>query len=289
MDSQIERLLCEHCRPIVAAALDVERSQLALRLARDKLRALGLDRAADAEPDDPAPDMGAAVTAAKKRMGIQPVVTKGAPAGQGDLFKGRRTSKWRDVAVEHVLRNIRGEISPGDLCDELEIAGSVLSRRVRDIIGNADAGKRWLQGVGYIVKGKPAWDHERGVLRVDKTKGAAMAAMAAVRSSKASVNAPDKNARKANAPTRMGRKPNPGPTDDELRALMNKAITGAKLGRKYKCGKSKIYRDLARFKERFGADAPHGTPKGGTSNGAMAAPSNGASGPVVDMARVLAE
>jgi len=238
----------------MTAALDVERTQLAAKLAVAKLRALSANKtSASAVPKEPTQDLKTKPRAAGKRPSAS------------DPFKGKRSSTWREVSVSHVLQNIRGDVSPAALCKELGIAESVLRRRVIDIIGNPDPGKRWQKGVGYLVKRKPAWDHEQGTLRVDKTKGAAMAALADV--SAKGIQPADKSA--------AGRKASPGPTDEELSAYVAGKVTVAKLLKKYKCGKGKIYRAISDFKVRFGADAPHGS----GSNGVKKSPSNGVASP----------
>jgi hypothetical protein len=158
-----------------------------------------------------------------------------------------------------VLKNIRGDVAPHQLCEKLGIATSVLRRRVQDIIGMPDDGRRWQKGIGYIVKGKPAWDHDRDVLRVDKTKGVAMAALEASKG-------------KAQSKTAVAgagaRAPKPGPSDAEVHAYLEGKLNVAKLMRRYKCGKGKIYKAIDTYKVRFGADAPHGEPRAINGNGA---------------------
>jgi hypothetical protein len=257
MDPQIDALLCGHCRPIVAAALEVERTQLAAKLARDKLRALS-DNKPKTESETQAPQ----TTKIKVSAKANPPVAKPSPAvtaTAADPFKGKRNSTWKDVPVSQVLKNIRGDVAPHQLCEKLGIATSVLRRRVQDIIGMPDDGRRWQKGIGYIVKGKPAWDHDRDVLRVDKTKGVAMAALEASKG-------------KAQSKTAVagvgGRGPKPGPSDAEVHAYLEGKLNVAKLMRRYKCGKGKIYKAIDTYKVRFGADAPHGEPRAINGNGA---------------------
>lgn len=276
MDIQIEQLLCKHCGPIVAAALEVERTQQAAKLARERLRALGVNTGASA--DKPEPIVSSAFTHPKER---KPTTVA------ADPFKGKRGSRWRDVPVVQVLRNIRGDIAPNDLCDKLGIATSVLRDRVKQIIGQPDAGKRWQKDVGYVIKGKPAWDHERNTLRVDKTKGAAMAAFTET------AKKPHKlTGKPASKPSRSKL---PGPTDEELHAHVAGKLSVDKLARKYKCAPSTIYRAINFYKVRFGADAPHGEPKSSNDAAATSAGSNGMKTlpngvkppPVLDMARIV--
>lgn len=277
MDAQIEHLLCETCGPIVAAALEVERTQLAAKLARDKLRSLGINTTGGMDAEEGPVDTRAST--APKSKGKH----NAAKMAAVDPFKGRRSSRWRDIPLAQVLLNIRGDVSPNELCDKLGIATSVLRSRVRDVIGTPDSGKRWQKGIGYIVKGKSAWDHERRTLRVDKTKGLATAALNGS-STKAS-EAPRKLATKA-----AGRRTTkPGPSDEELQAYAAGKLTVTNLARKYKCTPSKIYRAINYYKVRFGADAPHGEPKQASpSNGAVKPLPNGVkSAPVLDMSRIV--
>lgn len=235
MEPNIETLLCEDCRTIFVQALEVERTQLAAQVAKDKLRAL---------------------SAAKQQHGTKPPskTQKAAPAAKP--LKGRGGGTWKEVPVDEVLRNIRGDIAPGELSAQLGIATPVLRRRVQDIIGVPDNGTRWERGVGYLINGKPAWNHERDALRVDKRKGA-VGKTGAVKASAVK----DSGTSKSKPKSTGGRKPTPGPSDDEIRAYLAGKLTVDKLMRRYKCGDSKIYRTINAFKVRFGADAPHGEPK----------------------------
>ena len=260
MDPQLDDLLCEQWRPIVAAALEVERTQLAAKLARDKLRALSSTTLVTISQ----PGIDIVKAKPKTKPKTKPEVTKSpstvTTTATLDPFKGTRNSTWKDVPVAQVLKNIRGDIAPHELCAKLNIATSVLRRRVQDIIGAPDEGRRWQKGIGYFVKGKPAWDHDRDVLRVDKTKGVAMAALEA-----------SKVKGKAQAQLQAtGRIPIPGPTDAEVHAYLEGKLNVAKLMRRYKCGKGKIYRTIESYKVRFGADAPHGEPRAMNGNGASA-------------------
>jgi hypothetical protein len=279
MDAQIEQLLCKRCGPVVTAALDFQRKQLAAKLARDKLVALGINLPGDTDSIDLDEVLVERSIEAHRSSKSKDKHQTAKLAVVVDPFQGRRNSRWRDVPIAQVISNIRGDVSPHELCGKLKVTPSVLRSRVQDIIGKPDSNKRWQKGIGYIVKGKAAWDHEQGKLRIDKTKGQAMAALGDAKASPTHklVSAVE------------GRKTlKPGPSDSELGAYIAGTINVAKLAKKYKCGHSKIYRAIDYYKIRFGADAPHGEPKqagnGAPSNGISKIHSNGAKqSPMLDM------
>lgn len=164
----LERLkLCDHCRPQVAALIEYERAHVAARQARDKLMSVsGIDeprrgrRPNSTSADDDLDERQSAIHATKQRLGIQ----RANPAPETMTVNPR----WmKDVAIDEIMRVIRGEISPGDLCKELRVSSGVVRSRVSGLIGPPAGPERWRKGVGYLRFGKPAWDpeHQRIVVK----------------------------------------------------------------------------------------------------------------------------
>lgn len=261
MDAKIEALLCERCRPIMAAALEYETAQATARAKRDALnariaahdptakrvgsaarRAIGIEY--DANPlDAPLPTRADAIATARQSIGL--ASGKGRPGSP--RASGPDNPGWKNIPEAEIMRTIRGEVSPRALADKLKVGTGVIHSRVNLMIGPPDCPERWRHGVGFFRQGKPAIDLLRQVkgLRLPASQPPPPPSSGPKRKLPLKMGGPKPKRLK------VGGRGNAAPViaDADLQRLIDKRTSSNALARKYKCGMSTVYKQLKLYQQ----------------------------------------
>lgn len=263
MDDKIAELLCDRCRPLLAAAFKLERAELQRKQARDELKALTQGKLAEAEDDEP--DMHHAMLQSKAKMGganaHKGFTHQGTPRKRAESKLTREEVKRRlDVANDDLLRVIRGDFQLTTLMKHLGVPPSSGYYRIEKMIGTHGKGDpSWVQGIGYKRHGKRAYD----VLKKKAGKAWKEPSTRALPASPllggAAAAAESDAAEERPAYSKPGR---PGPNDPpkptisvtDLQALSNGKVTQSSLCEQYKVSFNYVSRQLRAFKERYGVD-----------------------------------
>jgi len=270
MDDRIAELLCDKCRPLLAAALKLERAELQRKQARDELKALTQGKIATA--DDDAPDMVAAMQLSKGKMSGRTaapaavvddddkgLTRHGVPRLRAAPKLDRHETKRRiNNAHDDILRVIRGDFPLATLTRHLSIAPASLYFRVEQMIGAHRHGvdPHWQAGYGYKRHGKRAYDvlkKKAGKAWKEPSQRTAPSGPAFPERSGATVSAEPR--RKPGRP-RSDAAPRPTITTPDLQALSNGEVHRFAISKKYKIGYTTVNRQLEAFRARFGADVP---------------------------------
>lgn len=258
MDDKIAELLCDRCRPLLAAAFKLERAELQRKQARDELKALTQGKLAEAEDDEP--DMHHAMLQSKAKMGganaHKGFTHQGTPRKRAESKLTRDEVKRRlDVAHDDLLRVIRGDFQLTTLMKHLGVPPSSGYYRIEKMIGTHREGDpNWVQGIGYKRHGKRAYD----VLKKKAGKAWKEPSTRALPTSPllggAAPEPEPEEPPMFNKPGRPGPNDPPKPTISvaDLQALSNGKTTQAALCKQYRVSTNYVASQLRMFKQRYG-------------------------------------
>lgn len=275
MDDRIADLLCEHCKPLFAAALKLDRAEAQRKQAREELKALTQGRGSKtADDDDDELSLADAMARTRRQLGARP----DEPAGTTSAVTQRRrspplhskeeTARVFASAHDDFVRVIRGDFKPSALAQHLGIASSgSMYFQLDKLIGapRKPGDGHWEPGEGFRRGGKLAIDimrkragknwrepPKRSVPTCPKF-GSGVSAPPQQQPPPANVNAHKLGRKK---PGRRGPNDPPMPTIsiEDLQAMSNKQRTLTEIKKKYGISFGSVTRQLEAFKVRFGAD-----------------------------------